>query len=116
MPFDTVVGLPLFAQRIQRKRRHTAPTQQYERVQQRVPKQQAVILRALQLNGPATRQDLSERTGLPLASVCGRVNELVKAGAVIEQVHEGRIVTRNGRRVVAAAYHTMSGEGRDQET
>ena len=33
---------------------------------------------------PLTRSEISEFTGMRMSSVCGRVNELIKAGMVIE--------------------------------
>lgn len=44
----------------------------------------AVIKHALHVNGPLSRSQLSEVTSLKLSSVCGRVNELIKAGILIE--------------------------------
>jgi hypothetical protein len=48
--------------------------------------QAARILSALAEAGDAglTRHELAERLGLPLSSVCGRVNQLVRSGQAIE--------------------------------
>ena len=45
---------------------------------------QAQVLDDLCINGPATRAQLEQRTKLKLCCVCGRVNELLKAGAIEE--------------------------------
>lgn len=42
--------------------------------------QQERVLQVLSECAPLTRNELSERTGLRLSSVCGRVNELVAKG------------------------------------
>lgn len=46
---------------------------------------------------PLTRQELSFVTGKPVNVICGRVNELIKEGAVIEG--KKRACTRSGRKV-----------------
>lgn len=42
------------------------------------------VLSNLELCGPATRAELARRTGLRLSAICGRVNDLMKAGVVEE--------------------------------
>lgn len=44
------------------------------------PKEQ-IVLTALGF-GPATRQELATRTGMPLCGVCGRVRSLLDKGAI----------------------------------
>lgn len=46
--------------------------------------QKARIVAAIEQHGPLTRQALAERLHLPLASVCGRVRDLVVAGWLAE--------------------------------
>lgn len=46
--------------------------------------QQVKVLSNLELLGPATRAEIARRTGLRVSAVCGRVNELIKAGIVEE--------------------------------
>lgn len=44
--------------------------------------QQQRVLRALELCGPMTREEIHNITGIKLQSVCGRCNELMKAGKI----------------------------------
>ena len=46
--------------------------------------QWAAIYDYLVLRLPLTRSEISARTGIRLSSVCGRVNELIKAGLLEE--------------------------------
>lgn len=55
-----------------------------EKVGNRIGRQQAIILEELALYGGATRSELVIETGLPINAVCGRVNELMKLGLVVE--------------------------------
>lgn len=55
-----------------------------ERLAFRLTAKQAQIMDDLCINGPATRAQLEQRTKLKLCCVCGRVNELLKAGAIEE--------------------------------
>lgn len=55
-----------------------------ERLAFRFSAKQAIILDNLYIDGPATRAQLEKRTKLKLCCVCGRVNELIAAGAVEE--------------------------------
>lgn len=55
-----------------------------ERLAFRLTAKQAQVLDDLYINGPATRAQLEQRTKLKLCCVCGRVNELLKAGAIEE--------------------------------
>ena len=55
-----------------------------ERLAFRLTAKQAQVLDDLYTNGPATRAQLEQRTKLKLCCVCGRVNELLKAGAIEE--------------------------------
>lgn len=48
-----------------------------------LPRQQAQIVAFLR-NGGATRGEIAEGTGIRLASVCGRVGELLKVGTIEE--------------------------------
>lgn len=53
------------------------------------------ILELIKRIGSLTREEISECTGLRLASVCGRVNELIRDGLLEERVttrsrHTGR--------------------------
>ena len=48
----------------------------------RAGRQQQLVMRTLYIYGPSTRQDLAERTGLALASICPRCHELMDAGHV----------------------------------
>lgn len=50
----------------------------------RLSAKQSQILDDLYINGPATRAQLEKRTKLKLCCVCGRVNELLAAGAIEE--------------------------------
>lgn len=58
-------------------------------------KQWQKIYAAMKLYKPLTRSELSDATGIRLSSVCGRVNELIEAGLVVE--HERRKCTVTGR-------------------
>ncbi len=55
-----------------------------ERLAFRLTAKQAQVMDDLYINGPATRAQLEKRTKLKLCCVCGRVNELLKAGAIEE--------------------------------
>ena len=57
--------------------------------------QREYILSFLKKNGPRTRQQISESTGIPINSVCGRVNELVKKEQVTDKK---QVKTAYGRR------------------
>jgi len=46
--------------------------------------QQDRIYMALRVSGGITRTELSRGMGIPINAVCGRVNELIKLGAVRE--------------------------------
>lgn len=48
----------------------------------RVSRQQAIVLDDLFINGPGTRAELSDNTGLAINAVCGRVRELLDNGFV----------------------------------
>lgn len=48
------------------------------------PQEQRVI-QAIRDHGPLTREEISERTGLRLSAVCGRVNKLVELGTLDER-------------------------------
>lgn len=45
-------------------------------------KQQQLVILALLKKAPQTRNELCESTGLLASSICGRVNELKKAGVI----------------------------------
>lgn len=55
-----------------------------ERLAFRLTAKQAQVMDDLYINGPATRAQLEQRTKMKLCCVCGRVNELLKAGAIEE--------------------------------
>lgn len=46
--------------------------------------QRQFILKFLKDNGPRTRQQISDVTGIPINAVCGRVNELLKQELVMD--------------------------------
>ena len=49
------------------------------------PRQQTRILAMLERSGrPMTRGEIAAISGIALSAVCGRVNELVKVGSLIE--------------------------------
>lgn len=62
-----------------------------------------LVLAALRGYGPMTRHELSAVTGLPLSSICGRVNELMAEGLVSVHEEDGHKVRRDGRYVMRAA-------------
>ena len=64
------------------------------------------VLDALRQHGPMTRHEVASVTGLPLSSVCGRVNELVERGLVQGRIVGGRQVRREKREVVEATFTT----------
>jgi len=53
----------------------------------RLGKQAAAVLDNLNIYGPGTRADLAKRCDLKINVICGRVNELEKAGC-IEVAHK----------------------------
>lgn len=57
----------------------------------KVGDQQALVLKTLAVHSCSTRQDLSELTGKPLASICARCRELLDAGLIdVYGVTEGK--------------------------
>lgn len=61
-----------------------------------------------------TRHEIAEKSGLPLQSVCGRVNELLKSGALfeLEQTRDGRHLLKlnnDGRPAGCEADQAMRG-------
>lgn len=97
-----------------RRRRHrTADTSTdgLLAVADRAPRQRETVLQTMRAWGPMTRHELAEATGLPLSSVCGRVNELMKSGAVKERIVAGRKVRKDGRYVIEAAFQTQRRAG-----
>lgn len=66
----------------------------------------AVIRHALHVNGPLSRSQLAEVTTLKLSSVCGRVNELLKTGELVEA---GKIYDKaTERNVTTVALNTSA--------
>lgn len=61
----------------------------------RHPSQRAKVLQWLDVVTDATREEIASALGIPLASVCGRVSELVKSGEVVET--KNRRETTNGK-------------------
>jgi hypothetical protein len=60
----------------------------YEELQSYFPKQRAkVMATVVNFVGGLTRQEIADLSGLSINSVCGRVNELINEGALIEQPH-----------------------------
>ena len=57
-----------------------------ERLSGRISHQQSIILENLAVYGGATRAELSKSTNLPINCICGRVNELLKAGYVVDDM------------------------------
>lgn len=55
-----------------------------ERLAFRLGKQAVKVLDNLYIYGPGTRAELVQRTDLKINVICGRVNELIKAGCVEE--------------------------------
>jgi predicted transcriptional regulator len=95
---------------VKRRRHRTADTSTdgLLAVADRAPRQRQRVLDTLRAWGPMTRHELADATGLPLSSVCGRVNELMKSGAVREQIVAGRRIRKDGRYVIEAAFQTMN--------
>ena len=99
---------------VRRRRRHrTADTSTdgLLAAADRAPRQRQRVLDTLRAWGSMTRHELADATGLPLSSVCGRVNELMKSGAVREQVVAGRRIRKDGRHVVQATFETQRRAG-----
>ena len=97
-----------------RKRHRTADTSSdaFERVKPVRGHQQQIVLDALRGYGPMTRHQIAAVTGMPLSSVCGRVNELLKRHEVETLVREGRKQRRDGSYVVTAViHHTLARAG-----
>ncbi len=53
------------------------------------------VYQAIKASGPLTRQELAKLTGLAINAICGRVNELLKEGVVLE--HDSRRCRVTGR-------------------
>ena len=60
--------------------------------------QAAKVLGWLREFGPATREEISIGMGLPVSSICGRINKLIETCDVVET--ELRRPTRNGKTAV----------------
>lgn len=54
------------------------------RTNRRFSTQAAQVLDNLNVDGPGTRAELAERTGLRLSAICGRVNELLARDLIEE--------------------------------
>ena len=54
---------------------------------------QRTVLYVLAYYGPQTRQDIARLSGLSLSSVCGRVRELVLAGAICNHTRVPDVLT-----------------------
>jgi hypothetical protein len=93
---------------VKRKRHRTASTSSagLDRVRPVRSTQQQTVLDTLRGHGCLTRHEIAAVTQLPLASVCGRVNELLATGEIREVIENGRKLVRNGRHVVEAVIHT----------
>lgn len=91
---------------VRRKRHRAASTSSdaYHDAAPLRPRQQQIVLDALRAFGAMTRHEVAAATGLPLSSVCGRANELLRSGEVRELVEGGRRVVRDGRHVLVATY------------
>lgn len=50
----------------------------------RVSAQQQTILDALEMGFAMSRREIADETGLELSSVCGRVNELLQIGLLVQ--------------------------------
>ena len=57
-----------------------------ERLSGRISHQQSIILENLAVYGWATRAGLAKSTNLPINCICGRVNELLQAGYVVDDM------------------------------
>lgn len=47
-------------------------------------RQERIVFNTVTLHGPMTREEIEEKSGLRLASVCGRVNKLLEKGVLVE--------------------------------
>lgn len=56
--------------------------------------QRHLVLSHIKATGMVTRQDIADQMGLPIQSVCGRVDDLLQAGLLTE---EGGKIGRMGR-------------------
>lgn len=76
----------------------------------RVSAQQQTILDALQDGFALSRREIADETGLELSSVCGRVNELLQIGLLVEvRARQCNLTGRTVRPVMIAA--TVNHEG-----
>jgi predicted transcriptional regulator len=66
------------------------------------PRCKAVVA-AIFIDGPLTRDEIAEKTGMRLSSVCGRVNELVCVGVLEETAPKRSPVTGKLQKVVRIA-------------
>ena len=64
----------------------------------RAPSQREVIVAFVREHGPSTRNEIAEGTGLPLASVCGRVIPLIYPNRYSFST-EGALLRRAGSRI-----------------
>jgi hypothetical protein len=82
---------------------------QEERASGRLGWQQVRILRWIRENGGAhTRAELSERLGIRLSSICGRVHELVAVGELVEGPRRRCSVTGRAAHPVRLAPQQLS--------
>lgn len=66
------------------------------------PKEQQVV-DTIVANGPLSRQQIAERSGMPINCVCGRVNSLLMLGILEERGERLDPLTRKHQKLVRVA-------------
>jgi len=69
----------------------------YAAIMDRLPACQGKVYETIARGGRLTRQEVSEVSGMPINTVCGRIAELVESGLVRE---ENSIVVKGRRRAL----------------
>lgn len=70
--------------------------------------QEQKIMDAVRHFGPATREELADRTGLRLSAVCGRTRALIDSGALIERGTKINPLTGKQNKLVALPVGQMA--------
>lgn len=59
----------------------------------KVGRQASFVLKSMEQNKDYSRKELSKLTGIELSAICGRVNELLKTGMLIETTNRACEIT-----------------------
>lgn len=69
-------------------------------VERKIQPQELRVLESVERNGPQTREELAQSTGLRLSAVCGRVNTLIARKRLTERGTRLNAITRKHNKLV----------------